>query len=123
MGSGTRGDVSHRLERHSLLLFGGGAGVVAECDVACDRGGPKQGQSRRKRRDRNGDVARDVNHPGAGIMISDTGTCRWKRGDTGLAAILVIGYLAIVSLLAATFLTALNRNITRATSRRDTRSV
>ena len=48
-------------------------------------------------------------------MISDTGTCRWKRGDTGLAAILVIGYLAVVSLLAATFLTALNRNITRAT--------
>lgn len=40
----------------------------------------------------------------------------WDRGDEGVAIIFVMGYLAVVTLLAGTFLTALNRNVTRATA-------
>jgi len=41
------------------------------------------------------------------------------RGDEGMAVILVLGYLAVVSLLAATFIAALNRNISRVTKAQD----
>ncbi|MBX7255188.1 MAG: hypothetical protein K1Y02_02410 [Candidatus Hydrogenedentes bacterium] len=49
-------------------------------------------------------------------MTENRHTPRREHGNEGIALIFVLGYLAVVTLLAATFLTTLNRNISRATA-------